>query len=42
LKGAKGHADVVERVHGVYAAKCPVFRSLEGSIEITSSVELLD
>ncbi len=42
LKGAKGQADVVERVHGVYAAKCPVFRSLEGAIEITSSFELLD
>ncbi len=42
LRGAKGQADVVERVHGVYAAKCPVFRSLQGSIEITSSYELLD
>lgn len=42
LKGAGGKAVVVERVHGVYARKCPVFRSLEGSIEITSSYELVD
>jgi uncharacterized OsmC-like protein len=42
LKGAKDTAEVVERVHGVYAAKCPVYRSLQGSIEVTSSYELLD
>jgi uncharacterized OsmC-like protein len=30
----------VERVHGVYADKCPVYRSLKDSIRITSSVEL--
>ena len=42
LRGAKEHADVVERVHGVFAGKCPVYRSLQGSIEITSSYQLLD
>ena len=42
LRGAKEQADVVERVHGMFAMKCPVYRSLQGSIEITSSYELLD
>ncbi len=40
LEGAKAHHDVVERVHGFHARKCPVFRSLEAAIEITTSVEL--
>jgi uncharacterized OsmC-like protein len=42
LRGAKGQADVVERVHGVFARKCPVYRSLEGAVAITSSFELVD
>lgn len=29
--------ETVERVHDFYAQKCPVYRSLSGSIEITSS-----
>ena len=32
--------ETVERVHGFYAQKCPVYRSLSGSIEITSSFVL--
>jgi uncharacterized OsmC-like protein len=32
--------DTVERVHGVYAQNCPVYRSLRPAFEITSSVEL--
>ena len=31
----------VERVHGVFARNCPVYRSLIEAIEITSSVELV-
>jgi len=31
---------VVERVHGFHADKCPVARSIAGSIEITTSYEL--
>ena len=31
----------VERVHGVYAQSCPVYRSLRPAFEITSSFELL-
>lgn len=32
--------ETVERVHGFYADKCPVYRSLKDAIEITSSYEL--
>ena len=31
---------VIERLHGVFASKCPLFRSLRSSIQITSSFEL--
>ncbi len=33
--------ETVERVHGVYAQGCPVYRSLRPAFEITSSVELV-
>jgi len=32
--------ETVERVHGIYAQNCPVYRSLRPAFEITSSVEL--
>ena len=32
---------VVERVHEFFARKCPVYRSLQGSIEISSSFKLV-
>jgi uncharacterized OsmC-like protein len=32
--------ETVERVHGVYAQSCPVYRSLSPAFEITSSVEI--
>ena len=31
---------VVERVHRIHARSCPVFRSLEKAIEITTEFEL--
>jgi uncharacterized OsmC-like protein len=31
----------IERVHAIYAQKCPVYRSLQAAIEITSSYELI-
>lgn len=40
LEGARAHRAVVERVHGFHARKCPVYRSLEAAIEITTSLEL--
>jgi hypothetical protein len=30
----------VERVHGVYAEKCPVYKTLRPAFEITSDFEL--
>ncbi len=33
--------DTVERVHGVYAHSCPVYRSLSPAFPITSSIEIV-
>ena len=42
LKGA-GHArETVERVHGIYAGKCPVYKTLTPAFEITSDYEFID
>ena len=30
----------VERVHGVYAMRCPLYRTLHGAIALSSSVEI--
>src|SRR5579864_513703 len=34
--------ETVERVHGVYAQRCPVYRSLVPAFQITSSVEIVN
>lgn len=34
--------DTVERVHGIYAMRCPLYRTLHNSIQLTSSVTLSD
>lgn len=33
--------ETVQRVHGMYAERCPVYRSLRPAFEITSSVEIV-
>ena len=33
--------ETVERVHGVYAQSCPVYRSLSPAFEVTSSLEIV-
>lgn len=33
--------ETVERVHGVYAKKCPLYRSLSPAFEVTSSLEIV-
>ena len=33
--------EVVERVHGFYAMRCPLYRTLHGAIALTSTYELL-
>jgi uncharacterized OsmC-like protein len=40
LSGAAADADVVERVHGFHARRCPIARSIGGAIAITTSFEL--
>jgi uncharacterized OsmC-like protein len=42
LRGPASVGPVVERVHAVYADRCPIFRSLKGAILITSSVQIVD
>jgi uncharacterized OsmC-like protein len=34
--------DVVERVHGFYAMRCPLYRTLHTAIQLTSSYELVE
>ena len=34
--------ELIERVHGMHAAKCPVYRTLSGCIDITTSWERVD
>src|ERR1700746_1015884 len=33
--------ETVDRVHGVYAMRCPLYRTLHRAISLTSSVELM-
>jgi organic hydroperoxide reductase OsmC/OhrA len=35
------HREEVERVHGFHARFCPVARSLEGAIDISTELELI-
>ena len=40
LSAGEGDRATIERVLGVYADSCPVARSVKGSIDITSELEL--
>ena len=40
LQAPEDARDAVERVHGFFANKCPVFRTLHTAIQITSSYNL--
>jgi len=41
LKTSSADRETIERVHGFFAAKCPVYRSLTPSIQITSSYTIV-
>lgn len=41
LRAPEEHRETVERVHGMHAKFCPVYRSLCDSIDITTELELL-
>ena len=42
LRLSEEHRTLVERVHGFHAGFCPVARSVENSIDISTSFELVD
>jgi uncharacterized OsmC-like protein len=41
LIATEDQRQTVERVHGIYAMRCPLFRSLHKSIDLTSSYEII-
>jgi len=41
LVGAPELKDKIERVHGMYAMNCPLYRTLHNAIQLTSSYELV-
>ena len=40
LEGPEAARETVERTHGVYAMRCPLYRTLHRTIQLTSSFEL--
>lgn len=38
LRAAEMHRATAERVHGFFASRCPVYRSLEAAIAITTEL----
>ena len=42
LKAPAAARETVERVHGFYAQKCPVYRSIHTAIAITTAYELTE
>ncbi len=40
LAASEENRDTVERVHGMYAMRCPLYRTLHNTIQLTSSYEL--
>ena len=41
LRADPAKRDVVERVLGFHARKCPVARTLEGCVEVTTEMDLV-
>ena len=41
LVASEGVRETVERVHGMYAMSCPLYRTLHNAIQLTSSYALL-
>lgn len=41
LQAPEEQREVIERVHGFHASRCPVSRSVAGAIEVTTSYELV-
>ena len=41
LAAPEGTLPTVERVHGVYAMRCPLYRTLHTAIALSSSIEVI-
>lgn len=41
LVASERSRDTVERVHGIYAMRCPLYRTLHGVIQLSSSYQLI-
>jgi uncharacterized OsmC-like protein len=41
LVAPQAEKETVERVHGIYAMRCPLYRTLHKAIQLTSSFELV-
>ena len=41
LEAPEGVREVVERVHGMFAMRCPLYRTLHTAIAFTASYELV-
>ena len=41
LRAPESVRETVDRVHGVYQEKCPVYRTLRPAMQITSSCEIV-
>jgi uncharacterized OsmC-like protein len=41
LAAPESERETVERVHGMYAMRCPLYRTLHKAIQLTSSYELV-
>jgi uncharacterized OsmC-like protein len=41
LVASEEKRQTVERVHGIYAMNCPLYRTLHNAIQLTSSCELV-
>jgi len=42
LQAPENVRETIDRVHGFFADKCPIYRSLRAAIQITSSYNLVD
>ena len=38
LKAEEAHRETANRVHGIFAGKCPVYRSLKAAIAMTTEL----
>ncbi len=42
LKAGESHREIANRVHGIFADKCPVYCSLKAAITITTELVFID